>query len=306
MAINLENIKIDPQDVYIGEDKNQIQTIKCLGDVSSSLQNKYFTFHDESGNKHAAWFNVATLGVAPTISGHTLHAVAIGTNDSSFAVAAALQGILNAVSGFTASVSGALVTLAVTADGYAIPAADSYVSGNKTNFTFKVSQVGQLETIVGCLDGNIELSGFENEIEEIKCHQTGGTVQAEVIKGYGKPELSLTLKETNKATIQEVFKYAGMNSILVPGAGNEEVFGYGPANLGGANPLFKIRMHPRRLPSTDFSEDMHIWKASLNLDTFTWSGEEFSSIPMNWSIYPDESKPKQIQFFMIGDAGNLA
>lgn len=94
----------------------------------------------------------------------------------------------------------------------------------------------------------------------------------------------------------------GMPVFTPVGADKDAVFGYGVANIGGSNPKVYIRLHPVELDATDKSSDWNIWTAELGLDTFTFSGENISEIPAKFAIYPDESKPKGIQFFMIGDA----
>ncbi len=123
--MSIQNISVRPHLVYLGSDIAQVQSITCVADVTSSLQNKYFLFHDSAGAKHYAWFNVATLGVDPApAGGWTGHAVAISANDSASAVATALAAVLTAVTGFDATVSGYTVTLTHTAIGYAQPAID--------------------------------------------------------------------------------------------------------------------------------------------------------------------------------------
>ena len=111
----IQNISVRPMQVYLGEDIAQVQSITCVADVTSSLQNKYFLFHDAAGAKRYAWFNVATLGVdtAP-LGGWTVHAVAISANDTASAVATALAAVLTAVTGFDAAVSGYTVTFTHT------------------------------------------------------------------------------------------------------------------------------------------------------------------------------------------------
>lgn len=299
--MSIENVKVRPMYVYIGKDTAQIQTIKCVADVSSSLQNKYFLFHDSAGVKRYAWFNVATLGTDPApAGGWTGHAVAISSNDTASAVATALAAVLTAVSGFDAAASGAVVTLTATAIGYAQPAIDSVAA--PTGFAFKVTTLGQTKLSAGCIQGDIEMSGFAQSKVEITCHHTGTTIQDERISGYEKPVLAFTLQETDKASLQKIMVYYGMPVFTPVGADKEAVFGYGPANVGSSNPKVLINMHPVELDSSDKSEDWNVWTAELSLDTFNFSGESVSVFPATFNIFPDTTKPKGIQFFMIGDA----
>ena len=296
--MSIQNIAVRPHYVYIGKDTAQIQTITCVADVSSSLQNKYFLFHDAAGAKRYAWFNVATLGVDPApAGGWTGHAVAISSNDSASAVATALAAVLTAVTGFDAAAVGTVVTLTHTAIGYAQPARD-----NNTGFAFEVTTLGQSKTSAGCIKGDIEISGFSQQVLAITCHASGTTEKDSRITGYDKPEMSFILQETDKESLQKIMVMYGMPVFTPVGVDKEAVFGYGPANVGGANPKVQIELHPVDKDASDKTNDWTIWRAELGLDTFNFSGENLSEIPVTFSIYPDETKPAGIQFLMVGDA----
>ncbi len=300
--MSIINIAARPKYVYIGKNTAQIQKITCVADVASSLNSKYFLFHDSAGAKHYAWLNVGGTGVDPAPAGGWVeHEVAFAANASATTIATAIAAVLTAVTGFDATASASVITLTHTAVGYAQPARDAELT-DATVFAFKVTTQGQIEKSAGCLKGDIELSGFAQNKVEITCHASGTTVKDERITGYSKPELKFTLQETDKQSLQEILVMYGMPVFTPVGADKDAVFGYGPSNVGGANPKVYIRMHPVELDATDKSEDMNFWTAELGLDTFNFSGENLSEIPATFSIYPDETKPKGIQFFMIGDA----
>jgi hypothetical protein len=297
----IENIEVKPMYVYIGKDIAQVEKITCVADVASSLNSKYFLFHSSAGVKHYAWFDVNSAGTDPApAGGWTGHEVDIAVGATASQVATALAAVLTAVTGFDAAASSGVVTLTHTAIGYAQPAIDSVAA--PTGFAFKVTTLGMEELSAGCLQGEIELTGFEQTKIEITCHSSGSTIKDERITGYAKPELAFTLQETDKQSLQNILVYYGMPVFTPVGADKEAVFGYGPANVGGSNPKVYIRMHPVSLDASDKSQDWNIWTAELGLDTFNFSGENVSVIPSTWSIFPDETKPEGIQFFMIGDA----
>lgn len=302
--MSVQNIKINPMYVYIGKDTAQQQTITCKADVTgASLGGKYFVFHDPAGAKRYAWFDTGSSVDPAPAGGWTGHTVVIAPNATASAVATALAAVLTAVTGFDATASGSVVTLVCTSNGYAMPARNPEEDPTKNvGFAFKVTVLGQLRQSAGCIDGDIEISGFEQDVEELKCHATGSTVRGEIIKGYTKPEMTLTFQETSKQKLQDVMVLAGMPVFIPIGADKVAVFGYGPANVGKSNPQVVVELHPVALDASDKSEDFTFWKAQANLDTLNFSGENRSLIPVTFSIYPDESKPAGIQFFMIGDA----
>lgn len=297
--MSISNVKIQPMLVYLGANQMQVQTISCI--PGATLGGKYFLFHDSLGAKRYAWFNTGTSVDPAPAGGWTGHAVAILAADSATIVASKLSTVLNLVTGFDSTSVGAISTLTHTDTGYAQPARDA-LGVAATGFAFKVTQIGSVERSAGCIQGDIELSGFEQDKVEITCHASGTTVKSELVSGYQKPTLGFTLQETNKESIKKVMLDYGMYSLTPVGADSVEVFGYGPNNVGGSNPTIPVRLHPVALDTSDKSEDWNVWKGELSLDTFTFSGESVSTIPVSLSIFPDESKPKSIQFFMIGDA----
>lgn len=297
-----ENVRINPQYVYIGKDTMQEQQITCKADVSGSLGAKYFLFHDSAGAKHYAWFDTGSSVDPAPVGSWTGHQVIISSGDSAASVATDLAAILGAISGFDATASGSVVTLTHTVAGYAMPARDTFITLKKTGFSFKVTVLGQSKVSAGCIDGEIEISGMKKEIEEIKCHASGSTPIAEIIKGYSKPEIKFTLQETTKENYKKVLVLAGAKSFVNEGADQAEVFGWGSSNIGGSNPQVQVEFHPVALDSTDKTEDITFWKAQIELDKFDFSGEKKSTIPVSFSVYPDSAKPKEINMFMFGDA----
>lgn len=117
----------------------QKQTIKCVADVSDSLNNKYFLIDGPLGaNKYYVWFDTGA-GVDPVIFGRTSVQVVIATNDSAATVASALQAALDALSDLDATVSTDTVTVTAQSLGYAAPAEE----GLGTGFVFTMVDVGE-------------------------------------------------------------------------------------------------------------------------------------------------------------------
>lgn len=298
----IDNVKIRPMYVYLGENTYQVQKISCKADVSGSLGAKYFLFHDSAGAKHYAWFNTgASVDPAPA-GGWVEHEIAISSGDSASAVATALAAVLTAVSGFDATASGSQVTLTATAYGYAQPARDPN-SAAKTGFDFVVTTLGAVEVNAGCIQGDIELSGFEPQVQEVTCHATGTTPKAELITGYASPELTMTFQETDKEMLKKAFVMAGQYTFTPVGADGEESIGYGLNGLGEQVATSYVKLVPVNPDLSTASETWHIWKAKAQLDTFTFSGESIAVIPVTYKLYPDETKAINGlgQFFMIGN-----
>lgn len=299
--MGISNVAIRPMKVYLGSDVYQVQKITCRSSASgNSLGGKYFLFHDSAGAKRYAWFDTGSSVDPAPAGGWTGHTVVISDPDSASEVATALTAVLTAVTGFDATASGAVVTLTHTAYGYAQPARDA-LSTAGTGFNFQVSVLGSQEVEAGCIDGDIEISGLQPNKEDILCHHSGTTVRGQIISGYPLMEVALAFKETDIATLKKAFVASGHYSFTPTGTDGAEMFGYGVVQVGQQIPTQQMRFHPVAKVDSDKSEDVYFWKTELMLDTLTYSGESIQTIPVSFSVYPDETKNKEIQFFAVGD-----
>jgi hypothetical protein len=113
-------------------------------------------------------------------------------------------------------------------------------------------------------------------------------------------EVTMTFNETSKQALKEKFIAAGHYPFLPVGS-SQDAFGFGPTLVGKQVPTIFMRLHPVSKDASDKSEDWNFWKVQGLLDTFNFSGENISVIPMTFTVFPDKTKNKEIQFFLIGD-----
>lgn len=299
--MSVENVKIRPMNVLIGDDISQVQKITCVADVEGSLAGKYFIFHEPSGAGHYVWFDDGVADDPEPEGTWTAHPVVYVQEDSASVLAGKITAVLAALTTkFTAVAAGKVITLTCVAKGYAQPARDA-VGAGACSFGFKISTLGFLKTSAGNINGDIEVSGFSVTKAEIKTHATGATVQGEIVTGYNKPTIKMSFYDFAKENIKRALILAGGQTITPEGEDAAELIGYGPTNVGGQSPRVKLTLHPCDLDDSDKSEDWTIWAGSFDLDSFKFSGENFSEIPVTVNIYPDTTKPKMLQFLAIGD-----
>jgi hypothetical protein len=293
---NSANIKIEAMDVYFGEDTAQVERITCP--AATSLNNKYILI----GDTHYAWFNVNSGGTDPALAGLTDLEVAVATAATASQVATALSAAIDGDAAFTSTAANERVTLTYVATGYKTRVRD----GNTSGFSYEVLTYGDTERNVGYIDGEIELSGFGEDLEPVTAQQRGSTIITHLRKG--QPELSATInfKETTPEQLRAILLSSG--GVHIPdGVGSTELLGLGidrqfTSTYAQAK---KLRLHPIRKIETDLSEDWTFWKAYPALDTLTFSGEAAFVIPASFMVYPDETKPREIQYLAIGDSSQL-
>lgn len=295
---NVQNIKIEPMKVLWGQDIAQQQLISCV--ESTSLNSKYFVFYDVDGTRRYAWFDINSTGVDPALSGATgLEVDLASTSLTAVEVATALAAAIDALTGYVATASGAVVTVTHALNGKAKPMHDG---GAATGFQLEVVRYGDSALDLGYVDGSIEAS-FESQNVDVTAHQTGTEVISHINTG-NNVSVTLNIKETTIAQLRKAFLDMG-DAALPAGTGSiaQEVFGYGQSRLfkQTIERAKKLVLHPKVLGPSDYSRDLCFWKAVAMPESLNFSGEEILVCPVSFMLYLDESKPAPIQKFCYGN-----
>lgn len=107
----------------------EVTDITCV-DASGITSGQYFTINTANDEtEYAVWYRVDSLGSAPVVVGKTLVMVDILSSDLAAAVATKTATVLDALTGFGASPSGAVVTVTNDDDGVTTDAANVDVPG---------------------------------------------------------------------------------------------------------------------------------------------------------------------------------
>lgn len=295
--MGVENVKIEPCDLYVGVDTYQVQKITCVADVASSLNNKYFIIYANSA-QFLVWYNVGASGVDPAIAGYTSYPVAISANATASAVATATELVIEAIAGLDSTVSGNVITVTAIIYGYDIPAHDSQVA--KTGFAFDLVTTGDKFEKLGLIEGDISVGGLSRSPVEIKSHQSGTTAIAAIMAGSGNPEISVELKEVVYSTYNKILRY-GSGAYKPVAANSTAVIGGGTAGLFGSPEFVQVVLHPVRLGIADKTLDICFWKTTVDLESQTISGEKPASLPIKMKAYNDSTKHPAVSTWMVGD-----
>ncbi|MBO9668517.1 MAG: hypothetical protein J7501_17095 [Bdellovibrio sp.] len=298
---NVDNVKIQPMRVVLGDNVKQVQKLTCRADVAGDLAGKWFVVHTPTEN-YMVWFNSGTDDAPEEVMGWTLVEIVLVPGDSATALAGKIATALGALATkFTAVASGRNVTISCVAAGYAHPMRDAWVDTNKVGFACRVMVLGFTEVSAGAIKDTIEISGMTPKVKPITTHATGETEQGEVITGFDKPSLKFNFYEFDAEAIKRAMIISGGQTVLPEIEDAQVLMGHGTAAMGGSKTTVKVKLHPVDLDDADRSMDWTVWKAAFAVDSFKFSGTEFADIPVTASVYPDNKKPKPIQFFAIGD-----
>lgn len=172
--------------------------------------------------------------------------------------------------------------------------------GTVGNVIVQPMEVTWAGSALGFTEGDIELT-FVEDIVDVTAHQEGTNVISGIRTGK-RAEIAITLKETNRAMVKFMLEQSGQ-SITASGA-SSAVVGWGSGRdftqvLGQAG---KLVLHPVTKSNSDYSEDVTFWKAYPKPDTIVYSGENPSTLAMEFLIFPDSSKADQARLGVIGNA----
>lgn len=293
-AASVDNVEIDPVNVtWQIEEQSCVQTVP---DVASSLQNKYFILHSalDAGLFHV-WNNVGAAGVDPAPAGSTGIEVAFVADASASVIAAAIQAAVDLIADFGATVLNDQVTITNAAVGDTTASADS-----DTGFTVTQTQEGG-DFELGLLDGDVE-STFEEATFEVKAHQTGTTLLADIRQGVSA-EITTNLLESDLPKLKEIFARASGGAVT-PGAGTE-VFGWGTSRIGQNTIVQARRLILKPVNATDDLSNLTFWKAYPMPGSLVISGENPKVTAVTWKIYRDEARDKKISLFIFGDQNQV-
>jgi len=126
--------------IYVGENKQQVDSVTCVADVAGSLNSKYFLLYSGGdATKYYVWYDVASGGTDPLISGATGIEVDISAGDSASAVATATAAAIDALGAFISSALSAVVTITHASSDWNTPP----TNGNLSGFTFSTTTQGE-------------------------------------------------------------------------------------------------------------------------------------------------------------------
>ena len=282
---------LEAMDWYFGA--RQCRSITFQDDTAGDQEDLYFDLNaiDEnySSSEYYLWLDAGT-GVDPAIAGKTGIQVVYTAGDSAAIIAGLAQVAIDALSDFSAEVSGSVVEVEnkflgeITAEDYSNAGS---ITGliNKAGFGSKLGAIAQG-------GGSVNTA---QELEDIKSDQTGEIILDQIIKG-SSVNIELSLNEMNTDRWE---------SLIGEGYGAKEgtSVGYGTSKLYKSSFDFAGMLvgHPIRLPFSDRSADIVLWKTTPNMNSIAYSGSEVQSAEFSFVGLKDSTKPSTVDLFARGD-----
>jgi hypothetical protein len=271
----------------------ECRSITFVDDTAGDQEDLYFDLNAIDANYEEKQFYVwldAGTGTDPAIAGKTGIQVVYTSGDTASAIAALAQIAISAVLEFEGTATLGVVEVENKFLGK-ITVEDYSNAGTISNV---VNQAG-----FGGLLGAIAQGGgtvnTSQELEDIKSDSTGEIILDQIIKG-SSVNIDLTLLEMNTERWE---------SLIGEGYGAKEgtSVGYGTSKLytSSFDIAAQLSGHPVRLPLSDRSADVTLWKTAPNMNSISYSGSEVQSAEFSFVGLKDATKPTTIDLFARGD-----
>lgn len=282
---------LEAMDFYFGARHCRITTF--ADDTSGDQSGSYFDLNSITElYAEKKYYVLLSNGAAsdPAPAGKTKIEVVYSDDDDAATIAGLAKTAIEATGEFMCEViEGALhienaFLGEITTESYA-NAGDVTLAAGKVGFGGKLGAVAQ---------GGGSLS-TEQSLEDILSDQTGDIILDQIIKG-SSVSMDLTLLEMNTERWESLIGNAY-------GAKQGTSVGYGTSKLYTSSFDYAGQLvgHPIRLPLTDRSADIVIWKTTPNMNSINFSGSEVQSAEMSFVALKDGSKPESINLFARGD-----
>jgi hypothetical protein len=282
---------LEAMDWYFGA--RQCRSITFQDDTAGDQEDLYFDLNaiDEnySSSEYYVWLDAGT-GVDPAIAGKTGIQVVYTSGDSASIIAGLAQAAIDALSDFSAEVSGSVVEVENKFLGEI--AVEDY--SNAGSITGLINKAGFGSKLGAIAQGGGSVNTAQ-ELEDIKSDQTGEIILDQIIKG-SSVNIELSLNEMNTDRWE---------SLIGEGYGAKQgaSVGYGTSKLYKSSFDFAGMLvgHPIRLPFSDRSADIVLWKTTPNMNSIAYSGSEVQSAEFSFVGLKDSTKPSTVDLFARGD-----
>lgn len=254
----------------------------------------YWEIDQPDGDQFYVWFDLDAGSTDPAPAGRTAIEVSVTTGDSATVIATAAAAAIDAVAGFSATSSGAIVTL--DQDDVGEPAADPVDVDSGVVIT--ICRRGK-DFNLGLLEGQPAPTTEVNTFD-VTSHQTGTTIVSQLQTGT-TVEVELVMQETQRSNLKEFFKLYG--GAFTPGAGTE-VFGYGTGAIGNNILVDGARLEfipTNGITTTELDYQFNFMLSVPVPASLEFNSEEIRRLTVNFRGLPDLSKDNRVDTLLVGN-----
>jgi len=278
-----------------------------VDDVMSSLSGQYFDLNvvDENYNEKQYYvFLKETAGspVDPAPAGKTKIEIVYDAGDSAATLAglfvSALDGLAEPVRSLVETSSPDTVEYQ---NGFLGKVTDE-VYTNAGSLTFSVEAAGFGGFLGSLAEGGSTMS-TEVEFIDVTADETGGILVDKIIRTLSASLSAPLVEMTDDNWKALVGKGAGS----IYNDGSDDYVGYGTDAVYSSafSRAAQLTGHPVRLPNSDRSKDITLWKTMPVLSDINFSGSEIQTANLTFDALRDATKPAKVDLWARGDHTKL-
>lgn len=262
----------------------------------AELAGKHILLTNAAGVTYKIWFDDGDA-TEPVVANTTALAVDIELATTPAAIATAFNSAINgtAALNYDTTVIDTTTVKGIYGDTSKIPSAPGQGTAGSLIELTQVAIGGKIA--LGLLDGDVTFDP-NVETQDITAHQTGAVILGQNITGLGGT-VSLTLKEYLPSRYRAIYEAVGGK------AAGAAVYGMGSAMVGKNLLLFAKRLVLKLVNATDDTQNYTFWKAVPDLGSHTFSGENPTTLPLEFTAFIDDDKDANVNVWAYGDTALL-
>ena len=299
MAVNTVTNTIKLEAVEAAWGRETCRSIEFIDDVAGALTGEYFELNviDTDFNKieYYVLLSGTTPAVDPALAGKTKIEISYSDGDTK----ETLAGLF--VAALASHEVRIIENLAgkVTYENIFLSASGVEDVSNASSLTYELIIDGTGGKLGATASGGSSMN-MEVQTFDLKSDQSAEFLLGQVNIGVsGAVEMSLI--EMSKERWETIVGSV-TGDIFTPSSGTRLV-GYGDSksyqdlfNFAG-----KLVLHPIRLPNTDRTEDVVLWKCAPVPASINFSGTDQQAMEVSFNAYLDQTKPSEIRLLSQGD-----
>lgn len=289
MSSSTNNISVSPVNVYWQIE--QSEQVDFTGVTAAAFGGTSFALYSAADAvQYYVWGDENSTDSDPVETGTGIE-VDYAASASATAIATAVAAAIDAVSGFDATSSGAVVTINRTAYGACTDTVDI-----DSGVTITKCREGR-DFDLGLLQGDIELSAPASSFI-VTAHQTGLTPRAALLQGFSEVSCTTVLLETQLSNLKEFYEYYG--AAFTP-SGGTEVFGYGTSRNGENLLLNAARLVLKPVNAANDLNNVTMMLAVPTPSSLLFSGENPRTLTVEWAGFVDDQIDSRVSALNFGD-----
>lgn len=292
-------LRVEALSVFWGSRVRQVNTITAVADSAGSLDDTGFTVYLPAG--YDGTVTSYTIGFNETTPGTFDYDVTISEGATATAVAEAIVSALSGES-WVNSISNEDEVISLTLENFGLATIPADITGSAAGFSYAIATSGEELADIGYTSEDITINLIgEGGLVDITSHQSGARVIGAVRTG-GNTTVALNFAEVSRTKMLERLENAGGTELTLSDASTKAI-GIGTVNdFDNVYSESKILvLHPRRLPFSDHSEDILLWKTYPELGEMSFSGENQFVLPASFRTFPDRTKSNTYNIGLYGD-----